>query len=248
MDAAVSSAQSSRTRWTVVRSVQDGTDEERLEALEVLLKRHSPALTQFLVTRFQISRELAEDWTQDFVLDRILQKGLIEKASKERGRFRNFLLRSITSFALNQIRAVNTEKRRALWNAGSLNELEEHGFEVPDTETERAFNEAFTRHAIEQSVERTREHCLKIGRQDIWEVFEARILKPLLHEVPADDYESLCERLQLKSVGDAHNLLVSGKRMFRRELRSTVADYSESNQVVEEELKLLKKFFVPGQD
>ena len=80
------------------------------------------------------------------------------------------------------------------------------------------------------------EECRKTGREDVWQVFEGRILAEVFGEAPVAGYEELARSLKLKSPTQAANLLVTAKRMYARLLRSAVAEYERDEADVEAEL------------
>lgn len=241
-DTQESSHETSRTRWSVVRAAHEGNEAERLSALEYLFRRYAPALRTFVARRFQLSDAESEDLVQDFVLDRVLHKSLLAKARADRGRFRHFLLRSISRYSIDYLRAQSAQKRRLLHSAVSLDQLLEDGFERAAVEEETLFNDAFTRQIVGEAIRRTQRHCLNLSREDLWTIFEGRLLGPLLEDVPPISYDALCEELGLGSVAEAQNLLVSVKRIFKRQFHSIVQEYADSPQDVTEELSLLRSF------
>ena len=75
-----------------------------------------------------------------------------------------------------------------------------------------------------------------VGREQMWGVFEARVLGPTLEQREPISYAELVDRFKLESPAQASNLLVSGKRMFIRALHSVVAEYGASEEDVEQEI------------
>ena len=76
------------------------------EDLEELLRRYWSPVYAFLRRRGW-SRAEAEDLTQEFLADVVLQRDLIGRADRERGRFRTFLLAALRHFA------IDARRRRA---------------------------------------------------------------------------------------------------------------------------------------
>jgi hypothetical protein len=73
-----------------------------------------------------------------------------------------------------------------------------------------------------------REECERSGRGHLYQLFDARVLAPILTGAPPESYETLAPRLGLGSDADAANLLVTCKRMFARHLRQIVGEYAGS--------------------
>jgi DNA-directed RNA polymerase specialized sigma24 family protein len=229
------------TCWNTVRSASEVNSAEQQEALQAILIQYLPALKEFLVTRFKFDADFADDLVQTFILEKILKKKLIAQAQQERGRFRTFLLNALYNFAIGEIRRAAAKKRipEKMLVSLSLDEIG-HGIQAVDSETTEQFDLAFTKQVLAEAISRMRQHCKKIKRMEIWEVFEVRILKPAMHGDEPLPYEQLVERFGFRSPDHAANILISGKRMFTRILKSVVGQYAADDREVDEELGYLK--------
>jgi len=103
-------AQFSTTRWTVVLSAA-GSDSPQAEALEQLCRTYWPPLFAFLRRQGSTPHE-AEDIVQGF-FERFLAKDYLRDVSRDKGRFRSFLLASIRHYAANVRRDARTARRGA---------------------------------------------------------------------------------------------------------------------------------------
>ena len=56
--------------------------------------------------------EDADDMLQNFLSGPVLERDLISRAEKEKGRFRNFLLVALNRHVLNELRAADRKKAR----------------------------------------------------------------------------------------------------------------------------------------
>ena len=61
-----------------------------------------------------------------------------------------------------------------------------------------------------------------------------------LHDSAAGDYGSLIAEFGFESPARAFNTLATAKRVFRRHLRTVLAEYCENDREAEEELQELK--------
>lgn len=91
------------TSWTLVRSV------ENLEALDTLVRLYWKPL-YFFVRQHGHPNETAKDIVQEFLMS-MLERGSLSKADPERGRFRTFLLASLTNFMKDQAKFQSRKKR-----------------------------------------------------------------------------------------------------------------------------------------
>jgi hypothetical protein len=71
-----------------------------------------------------------------------------------------------------------------------------------------------------------RTECGRTGRTFLYDLFDARVLAPAMEGKAAEGYETLTQRLGLRSAVEAANLLVTCKRMFARHLREVVSEYA----------------------
>ncbi len=99
------------TRWNLIAlATSANSDEEAIRALEQLCMSYWPPLCAYARSR-GLSAEDAKDATQGFFAQ-MLEKHTLERARRERGKFRNFLLASMTHFMTNEWHRDNAWKRR----------------------------------------------------------------------------------------------------------------------------------------
>ena len=88
--------------------------------------------------------------------------------------------------------------------------------------------------------------CELTERPDVWGVFEARLLAPLLHDALAAPYEQLVERFGFASPAQASNVLMTAKRMFVRAVRATIGEYELEDEQIDEEIADLHRILARG--
>src|SRR5262249_28422339 len=111
------------THWSVVLSAADSSAAGAREALEKLCRTYWYPLYAY-VRRQGHSAEDAQDLTQEFFA-RFLEKKYVRLASRERGRFRTFLLSSLKHFLVNE-----WERARAAKRGGGATHVPWNGFEA----------------------------------------------------------------------------------------------------------------------
>jgi DNA-directed RNA polymerase specialized sigma24 family protein len=228
------------TRWTQVEIAARPEYSGQAKALDELLTQYLPALKTYLVAQFHLDPAQAEDVTQSFVLEKVLQRGVVAQADRRRGRFRTFLLRVLNNFFLSEQRRAEARKRAPEQGFISLEEFSDDAREALAVSGSEKFDLAFARQVIDEAVRRMREQCALANRPDIWGVFEERILKPALEGAEPLGYEPLIARFGFQSPGHASSVLITAKRMYARTLRSVVAEYASDEQAVEAELQDLQ--------
>ena len=231
------------TQWQMVRQASACADDERIQALDQLLRTYFPALIEYLKRQYRLPEDRAEDVVQDFVTDQVLIKNLLSKASQERGRFRTFLLNSIQHYTNDRIRREKALKRRPVNGFTTLTDVQMQALEQEQTDSQEAFDDVFARQVIAEAIQRTHQRCLTENHMEIWEILHARILAPLLEDLPITAYDELVTELGLQNRGEAQNRLASGKRIFKRYFRAVVEEFAADEQELEEELLYFSKFF-----
>lgn len=215
------------TIWSLVENADHEQSGIRTAALEELLRKYAPAMVAHLVRRKRMSADRAADLVQGFIADKVLEKGLVGKADQNRGKFRTLLLTALDRYIVSDFRAESAQKR----GGGRVASLEGLGQPTAGPEAEAdAFDVAWARSVLDQAIARMKDECTESKRPDIWGIFNDRLLGPTLHREPPPSYEDLVSRYGIDSPAQASNLLITGKRMFARTLRSVIADYATDDQ------------------
>ncbi len=179
----------------------------------------------------------AEDLVQDFITDRILEANLLNKANREKGRFRGFMFICLNNFIRDKWR----RQRRHDVMAESIDiHVHEHLLKSNQSAPD-LFDVAWVRELLSQAAEATRQECLAEGRNDIWTIFSARVLEPCLNGKKPVPIEVLASQYNLQTPNAVSNYTLTGKRKFVRCLRLIISDYSANPVEIEEEIQYLKK-------
>jgi len=221
------------THWTQVRAASSEGDS--VEALDTILRHYQGPLKLHLKTRFHLSEDEADDCLHSFVEQKILTKRLLARANPKRGRFRTFLIGALDRFMISEHRRRTALRRHPQSDPIPLDELLDHDDLLPRT-VPRTTEVAWARRVIECTLERMRQDCLRQKRHDIWEVFEGRLLKPILDHTEPTPYRELVERWQWDAPARAFNVLATAKRMFQRHLIGVVSEYAQDPLEAEREI------------
>jgi DNA-directed RNA polymerase specialized sigma24 family protein len=230
------------THWSLVQSAGASDAGRRRRALADLLTHYLTPMNVYISKRWRVDAHRAEDLAQQFISDKLLERGIVRRASQGKGRFRAFLLKSLDRFILNQFRKSRARKR-APDRAGSLESLERTSKGAAPAEL---FDRAWAQHVLEEAMARMRAACEASARAHIWHIFNARLVGPLLHGEPVVDYRVLVDRYGLRSPSEASNALVTANRMFLRTLRQVVGVYEKDDEQIEEEIRDLRKILALG--
>lgn len=221
------------TQWSLVARAASGTAQQ--QALNDLVQRYLPALTSFLIKQRRVPSDLAQDLVHDFVVEKILDTRFLENADHSRGRFRNYLLKSMTNY-------VNTALRRRYRQRAISYGLDIESMTSTDIDQLKdEFDVAWTEQIVRETLELMKSECAKNGNTEMWEVFRLRIVDACLKDEAPSDYKTIVETLGIKSPQKAIQLLASGKRSFLRYLRRSVAAYTIDEEAIDLEISDLRR-------
>lgn len=228
------------TRWSLVFRA-GAADTQCQEALAELVKHYVPALKAHLVySRWSFRRDELDDLVQGFVTDKIVGARLLSHVTGGRGRFRSFLKKTFDRYVIDEYRR---RKRRP--SSQSLDpELARQVQGAP--EGPDPFDVKWARDVLDEALCRMEAECKAKEREDVWGVFDCQVLAPLRGRASPLPYVELVARFRLKSPLQASNILTTGKRMLRRNLRAVVSDYTQSESETETEIAALEQVLRQG--
>ena len=193
-----------------------------------------------LLSRFPEYRAEADDFLQDFIKEKILHPGWLEKADPNKGRFRDLLKSSLRNFVTGEIRKREAAKRGGSSSLVPLDDLEQ---EIAGPEpVSDSFDMAWLQMLLSETLEKMKQACAASDSNHIWKIFEVRILRPALEGIEPPPYEELVAQFGLRSPAQATNALATGKRMFARHLRAVIAQYETGDKAVRAEIDSLRLF------
>lgn len=224
------------TQWSLVQAAADTSAPEARGALEALCQRYWQPLYWFL-RRAGHNAEDAQDLTQGF-LARLIEKHDVRQASRDRGRFRSFLLSALKHFVQNEAQRLRAQKRGGGTSLLSLDfDVEEGGYrlDAADTRTPEA---VYERRWALTLIERV----LQAMRRDAEEadtVREFDVLKPsLVGESAPAGYAAWAAALG-SSEGAVKVAVHRLRRRFQRALRAEIAQTVLTEGDIDEELRYL---------
>jgi RNA polymerase sigma-70 factor (ECF subfamily) len=222
------------TRWTLVVAAGAPHRKEARSALVSLCESYWYPLYAY-VRRRGYPADQAQDLTQEF-FTRLLEGRYLDRADREKGRFRSFLLTSLKFFVADEEDRHRAQKR----GGGAVLPLafssgEEHYQREPahDETPERIFERRWALAVLDRVVEKLREEFVYHGRPEHFE----RLKVFLLGQSDAP-YATLAREMNTSEGAlkvAIHRLRKRYRELFRQEIAHTVADPAE----VESELRYL---------
>jgi RNA polymerase sigma-70 factor (ECF subfamily) len=178
---------------------------------------------------------LADDLLQGFVADKVLAAGLLSHADRGRGRFRNFVLKSLNNYVTTKLRGEYAARAKTAGiDEAVINSL------CHDSGTDR-FDQEWVQQVVRDAVQLMQTECQTRGRLDLWNIFRMRVVDPMLHDAEPVDYSELVQRFGCETPRQMINLLVNAKRCFTKHLRSAVAKYINDESEIDEEIADLRR-------
>lgn len=224
------------TRWTVVLQAGGSTSTGSHAALEQLCRTYWYPLYSFLRRR-GLPQHDAEDTVQSFFVF-LLEKDVIARADRERGRFRTFLLTALQNFQANERARAGSQKRGGGHAIVSFDELhaEARYQDEPATNLspERLFDQKWASSLLEQVLLALRQEYIAAGKGALFDE-----IRGVLWGGRGDvGYEAIGQKLGMSEGAikvSVHRLRLRFKECLQNEVAQTVATAAE----VDDELRHL---------
>jgi RNA polymerase sigma factor (sigma-70 family) len=230
------------TRWSLIVSAanSESGEQEARTALDELCRTYWRPVFSF-VCRRGYSMENAQDLTQDFFV-KILERGWLQHADRNRGRFRSLLVKSLENFLINVAEGTHTRKRGGGvefiswddWMAEAPSQLSISPHVLESLPPERLFDLRWALTVVEHALRRLREECERKGRRRLFQTLSCY----LTAERDEVSYANLSTALGIAESAvrkQLHNMRQRYRSLLRDEVAHTVADPAE----VEDEIRYL---------
>jgi DNA-directed RNA polymerase specialized sigma24 family protein len=228
------------THWSKIDGAKSSDEACRHSAIADVLMTYWKPVYDFLWCE-GYSKEAAADLTQEFFCEVVLARGLIQKADRERGRFRTFLLRALRNYAVSVRRAEWTKRRMPEGGLVSLESIDFSNVSKPAVRStpEKAYSYAWAANLLDQVLRVVEAESRAKGCTTHWEVFEKLVLGPILHNKKAPSRAALCKQYKIPNEQQVSNMIVSVKRRFTRVLRRHLRLLVPAESDVDEEIREL---------
>jgi len=226
------------THWSNVHQAAATRMPAARDCLGELLQRYAPALRAHLRLTRRIPPGEVDDLLQGFITSKILEKGILGLADRQRGRFRTFLMTALDRFIIDCWRA-----RRSRGQCADQTELTTALADLPDDcpGPTNHFDLVWARSVLEETLSRTREYFNSIGSDDLWRALESRVLIPIFEGVPPPPYEQFVEEFGYATATQACSAVVTARRALSRILREIVGQYTVDEEQTDEEIITLRR-------
>jgi len=231
------------TQWSLIENIQAGQDEDKL-LIGFLLEEYWKPVYCYL-RRSGYDNEQAKDLTQAFFHEVVLNKDLVGRADKAKGRFRSFLLHALKQYTIKQNLKERVRKRIPKEKMVSLEVAEPPALPVSLTEAsvDDSFNYAWISAMMERVLSSVKAECAELRMDTHWTLFYERVVRPILTNRQAPSLTHLCQNYNIENTQTASNMIVTVKRRFRAALEQNVRrTLLEKDQAHDEIVELLHFF------
>lgn len=230
------------THWSVVVSAQDSTSAAASTALETLCQTYWYPLYAYARGRGQSPTD-AEDLTQGFFVQ-LLSKDYLKTATREKGKFRTFLLTAFKRFMANQWDRQHARKRGGFAQIVPIDEeLAESRFASEGSHNvppDVLFDRHWAGTLLHRTLGQLEREYHTTGRARLFELLRSCLAR----DDSALPYGEIASRLSLTEA--AVKMAVYRMRgRYREILREEIAQTVSSPEEVEEELRHLFDAFGP---
>lgn len=223
------------TRWSLVIATRNEGSADAAAALATLCQAYWFPVYAF-IRRSGRTEDVARDLTQGFFA-RMLEKNYLQDADRARGRFRTFLLASVTHFLANEHKAEHALKR----GGGAIHlpletddEERRFSYEPPDVDSpDRVYERRWAHAVLDQAMARLATYYVESGRQQWF-----RCLGPTITGDDTASYADMAAELGLSESAlrvAIHRL----RKRYAETLRQVIADTVDDPASVEDELRHL---------
>ena len=221
------------TRWSVVVSAAAGAD----VSLETLCRQYWHPVYA-VASHFGHDVETAKDLTQGFFA-KLLEKGWLDAADHEKGRFRSFLATAFRRYMINEWHREHAAKRGGMVQVLPLDTELAERVEAQEgrrpLSQEALFDRRWAHALLNQAMQRLAEQ---------WPAKQFEILKPCLTADRGEiDYVELARGLD-GSEGAARVAVHRLRKRYRAIIREEVARTVEDESDVDDELRALMSALV----
>jgi RNA polymerase sigma-70 factor (ECF subfamily) len=228
------------TSWSVVIAAGATTEPRAHAALTELCRAYWPPIYAYL-RRSGYNTHDAQDLTQSF-FQHLLENETLRRVSRDKGRFRSFLL-GVLKLCL----ADEQTRRRTLKRGGRIQFISTDEIEAEELHHLRADHEAapdeildarWAGVVLERALDRVRAECAAEGKADLFEA-----LSPFLAGTkPHASYQEVADRMKL-GLGAVKTLIYRLRRQFATAVRREIMQTVSAPHQVDDELRRLRSVF-----
>ena len=222
--------------WALILLARSQNTDRRRRALDAISRRFwHPAYVR--LRAMGLSHHDAEDVTQNFIVDAILDGPLLGRADRDRGSLWAFFLKALTNYALNWLRSRKARKRTPDCGSISLEGVEP--IQAPAGEADEPGDELDYQWALsllKEAFRTVEADCIEADQEVHWLIFRRAMVDPIDTRERPPTYAQLSRELGLDGDRKASNMCITVRRRFEDALRRCLRPSVETDAQVNDEI------------
>jgi len=230
------------TSWMLIdRIAKHDGDHQALTGR--LLKRYWKPVYYYLRRRGR-SNEEAQDLTQGFFCEVVLNHHLVERANPAKGRFRSFLLHALNQYLINETAKQSARMRIPRSRLLPLETVDPNALpaSVLASHPDGFYHYAWVSALLDEVLAEVKQTCCAKGLKTHWDIFNARVVQPIWNNHAPPTLNEICKQFGVADPSKASNMTITVKRRFRAVLREHIGRTVASSECVDAEIDDLVRF------
>ncbi len=227
------------TRWSRLLSAVNSDSQVNRNALQELCLRYWKPVFAFVRSIRSVGIDEAKDLTQDFLME-MIDGGLLERFTPERGSFRTYLKGAIRLFLREWHRDAQAQKRGGGRRLVSLDEESPATLEqiavAPESKADTVFDQEWVHSLIDLAVDDLHHELTQAGKEIHFRVFEKHELRPPPEGAPS--HQALADEFGVKA-SDVNHYLANCRKAMRERILNRLRDSVSSEQELQDEIRTL---------
>ena len=229
------------TCWTQMMDARTSNEARQRLIVEGLLRQYWKPVYCYL-RRKGYHNDKAKDLTQGFFMDIVLQRDLFQQANPQKGKFRSFLLTALNRFVIDQHRHESARQPSTPMVGLDDLDLSRVSAKPRGDSPEACFNHAWIADLLEQVMLDVKRECQRTNIKQHWQVFEDRMLIPILKRSKPLSLPSICEKYGIDNERIASNMIVTVKRRLKKALERNMRKLGDTSPEMNEQVDELLRF------
>jgi DNA-directed RNA polymerase specialized sigma24 family protein len=232
------------THWTLIHQIKSDEDKDRA-LINLMLERYWKPVYCYL-RRKGYDNESAKDLTQGFLHEVVLNRELIHKADRSRGRFRSLLLTALNRYLVNIKESEMARTRIPPDKLVSLEVVDPPELQmITESNPDDFYHYVWLSALLEQVLYTVKTGCEQDGLEIHWQVFEDRVVRPILQGFASPSLSEVCQKYGIQDEKKTSNMIVTVKRRFHTALKEYVRSTVASDNHIQAELSDIFNYFSP---
>ncbi len=231
------------TSLSALAELSNEDESGRRKALDILISRYWPPVYAFLRHRGEDS-ENASELTQAFFAEVVFKRKLFEAVDKSRGKLRSLILTALRNFCIDCSRKQKSKVIAIHLTPEQLQIEDAKLCKINSGPNDQSFEKRWATGILEETLRRCEAHYQKIGLEQHWILFEARVLTPAVSGVSPLPLAATAFQAGFDSEASAAAAIQSVKRRANTLLTEVVAETLVNGTDLEAEVMEIRRLIV----